>query len=101
MLEAEGVLKTWALPAWPSLTVEMECRMLPDHRLAYLEYEGEVSGGRGNVRRVEAGEYSVERRSANEWVVAITGRKLVGRVELRQTGETPSCWCFLGRTGPT
>jgi len=34
---------------------------LPDHRSAYLDYEGPVSGGRGTVRRVAAGELEVVR----------------------------------------
>mgnify|MGYP001473011401 CR=1 FL=1 len=29
---------------------------LGDHRAAYLDFEGEVSGGRGRVRRVDAGQ---------------------------------------------
>ncbi len=33
---------------------------LADHRREYLEYEGEVSGGRGSVRRLASGECFVE-----------------------------------------
>lgn len=36
---------------------QFEARELAPHRRAYLEYEGEVSGGRGSVRRVAAGLY--------------------------------------------
>ncbi len=32
---------------------------LEPHRRAYLEYEGEVSGNRGHVKRVERGTYEV------------------------------------------
>jgi hypothetical protein len=32
-----------------------EAERLADHRVAYLEYEGEISGGRGSVRRVAEG----------------------------------------------
>jgi hypothetical protein len=31
-----------------------------DHRRSYLDYEGPVSGNRGDVARIEAGVYSVE-----------------------------------------
>ena len=31
---------------------EFNCVRTPDHRRAYLEFEGEISGGRGSVRRV-------------------------------------------------
>jgi hypothetical protein len=33
------------------------CKELEPHRRAYLEYEGEVSGNRGHVMRVERGTY--------------------------------------------
>ena len=33
---------------------------LPDHRLAYLEYEGPVSGNRGVVRRIDSGKYEID-----------------------------------------
>ena len=51
MLEAGDVLKTWALPQPPQPGVEMECTALADHRLAYLDYEGPLSGNRGAVTR--------------------------------------------------
>ena len=35
----------------PPVGVEIECRLLADHRLAYLDYEGPISGGRGSVAR--------------------------------------------------
>ena len=30
---------------------------LPDHRKHYLDYEGEISGNRGTVARIDAGTY--------------------------------------------
>lgn len=61
MLEVEGQekLRTWQLARWP-LNVGESClaRQLDDHRRAYLEYEGEISGGRGVVQRVASGEWS-------------------------------------------
>lgn len=38
-----------------------EAERIHDHRRVYLEYEGEISGGRGSVRRVAAGPCRVER----------------------------------------
>ena len=63
MLEVEGQdkLRTYQLATWPLVVGEScECRRLKDHRGAYLEYEGEVSGNRGVVRRVESGTWSGE-----------------------------------------
>ena len=39
----------------------LQCAVTPlaDHRLAYLDYEGPVSGDRGSVRRLDFGTYQV------------------------------------------
>ena len=47
-------LLSWRALHWPPTTGDYFVR-LPDHRNAYLEYEGPVSRGRGVVRRVAAG----------------------------------------------
>lgn len=58
MLEAEGVLRTWRLPS-PPHAMAMEATALPDHRLAYLDYEGPVSDGRGTVVCWDRGTYEM------------------------------------------
>jgi hypothetical protein len=60
MLEQGEVLLTLALQALPQslppgATAVIEAQRLPDHRRYYLDFEGEVSGGRGTVRREAAG----------------------------------------------
>ncbi|MBX3359026.1 MAG: hypothetical protein KF745_11450 [Phycisphaeraceae bacterium] len=42
---------------------EVRALSRPDHRRAYLEFEGEVSGGRGSVRRIAAGECVITERT--------------------------------------
>lgn len=42
---------------------------LPDHRAHYLDYEGPISGDRGRVTRVAAGQARVERDEAELLVV--------------------------------
>jgi DNA polymerase Ligase (LigD) len=86
MLEAEGVLRTWELSEFPCPDKVIQADALPDHRLAYLEYEGQVSGNRGSVRRVEEGEYEVLAESAGALLVQLAGKLLHGRLELRQDG---------------
>jgi hypothetical protein len=39
--------------------VDFLAERLADHRAAYLTYEGEISGGRGSVRRVAEGELRI------------------------------------------
>jgi hypothetical protein len=45
------------LPAslWAILPGRLAAERMPDHRRDYLAFEGEVSGGRGTVRRVAEG----------------------------------------------
>lgn len=40
----------------------LNAERLPDHRSAYLEYQGEISGGRGRVKRVAQGRARVVAR---------------------------------------
>ncbi|MBV8780188.1 MAG: hypothetical protein JO353_02215 [Phycisphaerae bacterium] len=56
MIESEpgGLLMTWRSPVWP-IERETALTRLADHRRDYLQYEGEISGNRGTVRRVASG----------------------------------------------
>jgi hypothetical protein len=94
MLEADGVLKTWALPEAPTAGVEVACEALADHRLAYLDYEGPISGDRGRVTRWDRGTCVVERQSDREWVVKLAGGRLGGMVTLQYMGEDRKRWRF-------
>ena len=66
MLEV-GVLRTWSEP--PVAGVELECRLLADHRLPYLDYEGPISGGRGTVTPWTAGhtKFSSKATASGRW----------------------------------
>ena len=57
MLEWGDALKTWRLGRIPQEASSIEAAPLPDHRLAYLDYEGPVSGNRGSVRRIDSGTF--------------------------------------------
>ncbi len=94
MLEAGDVLKTWALPQPPRPGLEMECAALADHRLAYLDYEGPISGDRGSVTRWDHGQYTVERQTATQWVLDLTGQKLDGTATLHGPVDDPKKWFF-------
>lgn len=64
MLEADGELLTWAMSKWPlEFGESTDAISLPPHRLAYLDYEGVVSRGRGTVKRVTSGFYVWEDQS--------------------------------------
>ena len=59
MLEREDVLWTWALPQPPSEGRAVPAIRLADHRKAYLDYEGDVSGARGRVERFDQGDFDI------------------------------------------
>jgi hypothetical protein len=94
MLELHGVLKTWALPEQPDAGGEMACEALGDHRLAYLEYEGPISKGRGAVTRWDRGTYAIRQQSDEQWDVELAGGKLMGAATLRRIAVDPRRWVF-------
>lgn len=57
MLEHEGQLLTWALAEQPAPGKNIIAKALDDHRIEYLELEGEISHDRGSVSRVTSGVY--------------------------------------------
>jgi hypothetical protein len=59
-------LLTWRADQWP-LADGTRLTPLGEHRRVYLTYEGPVSGGRGEVRRVAEGRCRLEWQ--DEWVV--------------------------------
>jgi hypothetical protein len=87
MLETGDVLRTWALETEPDAVEEQAAQRLADHRLAYLEFEGPVSGDRGQVTRWDTGEYLIAAKSAREIEIELKGRRLHCQVELTQSGE--------------
>jgi hypothetical protein len=78
MFEIGGVLRTWATPSVEELerwahrvSFEVGCDLLSDHRLAYLDYEGEIEGDRGSVRRLLRGSYRLIENEADRFVAAL------------------------------
>lgn len=82
MLECDGVLKTWRLSEPPTADHLVQAEAIGDHRLAYLDYEGEVSGGRGTVKRWDAGEFDWSNTSNELAVAVVRGSQLEGVLQL-------------------
>ena len=95
MLESGGAMKTWSLAQPPQAGMEIACEALPDHRLAYLDYEGPISGGRGSVARWDRGVFTIQRQSEAEWVVELTGERLAGKAILCRSADDPKRWRLL------
>jgi DNA polymerase Ligase (LigD) len=102
MLECDSVLRTWAIPqvprAWNCLGLPaqmlsaantVEARRIADHRLDYLHTEGEISGNRGRVRRLEEGTYRV---GALPTTFRLDGQVVRGDVEIApHAGDQAQC----------
>ena len=81
---------------------------LPDHRRRYLTYQGPLTRGRGEVRRVEAGTVHPMLWTAERAVLRVALRHWDGRADLRRltderwalvlrpSGENPLCQAAAG-----
>jgi hypothetical protein len=92
MLQRGASLRTWACSAIPAIGLEVSAEELADHRLAYLDYDGEVSAGRGSVTRVAAGEFEVLAESADCLQVRVIGDQLSGNLTLIRDTNRPAQW---------
>ncbi|MEM6330625.1 MAG: hypothetical protein AAF790_10290 [Planctomycetota bacterium] len=97
MIEHGDALQTWSLltlpAAWAgrgaadgSVAGGVPAVLLAPHRLAYLDYEGPISGGRGAVARHARGEARVTQQTDDAWSVEATTGELAGRWELTRAG---------------
>lgn len=85
MLDTGETLRTWRL-AQPPLPGELiRAEPLGNHRRAYLDYEGPLSGNRGSVRRCDAGEFTWLADSADEVQICLDGQRCRGRACICRT----------------
>ena len=84
MLEMDSALATWSIPPQRSPGLPFVCPAirLPDHRKDYLHYEGEITGNRGTVSRIDAGTY--EQLSPEQFI--LYGTHFSGRLAV-ETGK--------------
>ena len=108
MFEVDGVLRTWATQPIHGFdqSIEQECDSLSNHRLDYLDYEGEIQGDRGNVIRLLQGTYRLNeidddrfsatlfwRQDANAHEADITFYRSLPGEGLRRE-DNCDCWRF-------
>jgi hypothetical protein len=90
MLQWGAVLRTWRLAEPPQPGISIAAEALGDHRAAYLDYEGPVSGGRGRVMRWDGGCFDwreTDTDNRGQLVrVRLDGGRLRGRATLEDTG---------------
>lgn len=93
MLECDDVLWTWACDAVPRDNSPTFADPLPDHRLVYLTYEGEVSGDRGSVTRIAAGKYELLEETPQLMRVSLASDTIRGVLTIaRGEGEQAHRW---------
>jgi hypothetical protein len=93
MLETGAALRTWRLAAPPQAGKVIAATLLGEHRLAYLDYEGPLSGNRGSVKQWDRGDFE-ETAARDDFVeVRLHGRRLCGTVRLISVDAT-GAWQF-------
>ncbi len=91
MFEQGGVLLTFTFNRFPE--VGAACERIFDHRLRYLDFEGDIGEDKGTVERMDAGAYEVLSQNENVIDIEISGGRLTGTLRLTKCG--PNQWRFL------
>ena len=60
-------------------------RKIQDHRLMYLDYEGPLSNGRGQVRRLDGGTYEIISQADTKMIFCLSGGAMQGLFTLELT----------------
>jgi len=95
MLEDGQSLATWRIAEDPLAVPRgesIEAVRIHDHRKAYLDYRGEVSGGRGRVDPQDAGALSLASSREDVWTFELGGAVLKGRFEMRRISPGGDKW---------
>jgi len=90
MLESGEVLRTWRLAEPPRSGCAVRAEASFDHRRLYLDYEGPVSGGRGQVTRWDDGAFNWLADESERVLLHLQGERCRGTVELRR--HAPGEW---------
>jgi DNA polymerase Ligase (LigD) len=93
MLEAGPALRTWRLLGVPQAGQVVPAEPSFDHRTVYLDYEGPVSGGRGQVQRWDHGTFTWEADEENRVTFHLNGGRLKGRARLKK--DPDGVWTFV------
>ncbi|WP_345325811.1 hypothetical protein [Novipirellula rosea] len=85
MFEVDGVLKTWATEPLETFQegISTKVEKLADHRVHYLDFQGDIGGDRGEVRQVITGHFRMVEIDTELFVAEITWRDAQGRMQSR------------------
>jgi hypothetical protein len=93
LLESGPVLRTWRLGAPPEPGKRIDAAPSFDHRLVYLDYEGPISGGRGQVKRWDVGTFTWEEEAPERIAIRLEGRRFEGLAILER--DASSAWSLV------
>ncbi|CAN5318460.1 hypothetical protein BH10PLA2_BH10PLA2_04330 [soil metagenome] len=82
MLESGATLRTWRLAESPVPGTDIRAEPIADHRRAYLDYEGPISGNRGSVTRWDSGEFTWQQDDSSEVIVILAGKVCSGKLRI-------------------
>jgi hypothetical protein len=93
MLETAGALRTWQIHQYPVPNQQLAATPLPDHRLDYLQYEGPVTGNRGQVSQWDGGNYEGTVPTKRElFSVRLKGGAFCGTLTLQPHPKHQGSW---------
>lgn len=98
--EFDNVLKSWALPKSPPITLG-EKRLavaVDDHPLEYALFEGTIPEGNygaGQVKTWDIGTYDIKEKESKKIVFNINGKKLKGNYCLLHFRPAENNWLFF------
>lgn len=93
MLETGEKLATWQSDCCPtSSPLPMPMQKIFDHRSFYLDYEGEISGNRGRIERIDTGLLEILEQSPHYLQFTLAGALLKGTFELTCNPASPDSW---------
>lgn len=70
-------LKTLATSVVLAASPQIEATLLPDHRVRYLDYDGEVSGNRGCVQRLVTGTYETIKSDTTQFIIRVVNASII------------------------
>lgn len=101
MFEWGDVLKTYQIKNIEDLLNgnQVDAINIQDHRLIYLDYEGEISNNRGFVKIFDKGEYSQEKfENHNKMEFKVKGNIISGTLSFLLTDKDSKLWKVIYKT---
>ncbi len=92
MLETDDGLLTFELQSLPAGEEEQLVQELPLHRAHYLDYEGPISGNRGQVTRLEHGTFIWLVREPGLFQAELVGEQIRGVLNLTCVNAELHSW---------